>query len=45
MISHGMTVKINKFKLDDFSAEECFKMYRKLITDEDTFNKKVRKEK
>lgn len=32
-------------KFDDYSAQECFNMYRNLITDEDTFNRKVRKEK
>ena len=32
-------------KFDDYSAQECFDMYRKIITDEDIFNRKVRKEK
>ena len=26
-------------KFEDYSAQECFDMYRSLITDEDTFNK------
>lgn len=32
-------------KFDDYTAQECFDMYRKIITDEDIFNRKVRKEK
>jgi hypothetical protein len=32
-------------KFNDYTAQECFDMYRSLITDEDTFNRKVRKEK
>lgn len=32
-------------KFDDYTAQECFDMYRSLITDEDTFNRKIRKEK
>lgn len=32
-------------KFDDFTSQECFEMYRSLVNDEDTFNKKVRREK
>lgn len=32
-------------KFDEYTAKECFDMYRTLITDEDTFNKKIRREK
>lgn len=32
-------------KFEDYTAQECFDMYRSIITDEDTFNRKVRKEK
>lgn len=31
-------------KFSDYSAKECFDMYRSIITDEDAFNRKIRKE-
>lgn len=31
-------------KFDDFTAKDCFEMYRTLVPDEETFNRKIRKE-
>ena len=31
-------------KFDDFTAKECYDMYRSIITDEEAFDRKIRKE-